>query len=98
MKSLLTAGDVVGEKIAIQPFWDDYKDELKSTIADIKNLGGAEAGHVTAGKFLEHFVDYPWIHLDIASLAFLQKEYIYHKAGGTGIGVRLLVNFIANYQ
>ena len=98
MKSLLTVGDVVGEKIAIQPFWDDYRDELKSTIADIKNLGGAEAGHVTAGKFLEHFVDYPWIHLDIASLAFLQKEYIYHKAGGTGIGVRLLVNFIANYQ
>ena len=61
MRKLLTSGNLVGERVAVQPFWDDYKDELNSTVADIKNLGGAEAGHITAGKFLEHFVAYPWM-------------------------------------
>ena len=55
--------------------------------------GGAEAGHITAGKFLEHFVAYPWMHLDIAGSAFLKQDYVYHKKGGTGVGVRLLVAF-----
>jgi len=96
MKGLLKAGNIVGERVAVQPFWDDYQDELKSTVADIKNLGGAEAGHITAGKFLEHFVDYPWIHLDIAGSAFLQQDYLYHKRGGTGLGVRILVEFLTN--
>ena len=84
------------ERIAVQPFWDDYKDELKSSVADIKNLGGAEAGHITAGKFLEYFVDYPWIHLDIAGAAFFKQDYLYNKTGGTGFGVRLLVDFLTN--
>jgi len=97
MKSLMDIGDALGERVVPQPFWDDYKDELKSAIADIKNLGGIDSGHITAGKFLEYFVDYPWIHLDIAGLAFLQNDYLYHKKGGTGIGVRLLTNFIYNY-
>tara|TARA_B100000579_G_scaffold307138_1_gene256924 strand:+ start:26841 stop:28220 length:1380 start_codon:yes stop_codon:yes gene_type:complete len=96
MQELIKSGNVVGERIVVQPFWDDYKDELKSSIADIKNLGGAEAGHITAGKFLEYFVDYPWIHLDIAGAAFLQQDYLYHKTGGTGFGVRLLVDFLIN--
>jgi len=80
--------------VVVQPFWDDYKDELKSMVADIKNLGGMEAGHITAGKFLEYFVSYPWIHLDIAGSAFLKQDYLYHKAGGTGVGVRLLTAFL----
>ena len=93
MKQLLISGNLVGERVAVQPFWDDYKDELNSSVADIKNLGGAEAGHITAGKFLEHFVAYPWMHLDIAGSAFLKQDYIYQKKGGTGVGVRLLVAF-----
>ena len=93
MKQLLISGNLVGERVAVQPFWDDYKDELNSSVADIKNLGGAESGHITAGKFLEHFVAYPWMHLDIAGLAFLKQDYIYQKRGGTGVGVRLLVAF-----
>jgi len=93
MQKLIKTGNLVGERVVVQPFWDDYKDELKSPVADIKNLGGAEAGHITAGKFLEYFVDYPWIHLDIAGAAFLQQDYLYHKKGGTGIGVRLLTAF-----
>ena len=96
MKSLLDLGNKVGERLAVQPFWDDYKHQLKSSVADIKNLGGAEAGHITAGKFLEHFVDYPWIHFDIAGSAFLQQDYLYHKKGGTGVGVRLLSSFFDN--
>ena len=94
MKSLLSSGNIVGERVVVQPFWDDYKDELISSVADVKNLGGAEAGHITAGKFLEHFVDYPWIHLDIAGVAFLQKNHLYNKQGGTGFAVRLLTHFL----
>ena len=94
MKALLTSGNIVGERVGVQPFWDDYKDELVSSIADIKNLGGSEGGHITAGKFLEHFVDYPWIHLDIAGVAFLQAPYLYNKKGGTGFAVRLLTHFL----
>tara|TARA_Y100001968_G_scaffold313382_1_gene337530 strand:+ start:2531 stop:3940 length:1410 start_codon:yes stop_codon:yes gene_type:complete len=94
MQKLIKTGNLVGERVVVQPFWDDYKDELKSMVADIKNLGGMEAGHITAGKFLEYFVSYPWIHLDIAGSAFLKQDYLYHKAGGTGVGVRLLTAFL----
>ena len=94
MKKLLKSGNIVGERLAVQPFWDDYNNELESPIADIKNLGGPEGGHITAGKFLEHFVDYPWIHLDIAGVAFLQKTHLYKKQGGTGFAVRLLTHFL----
>ena len=94
MKSLLSSGNIVGERVVAQPFWDDYKDELISSVADVKNLGGAEAGHITAGKFLEYFVDYPWIHLDIAGVAFLKKNHLYNKQGGTGFAVRLLTHFL----
>ena len=96
IKGLVQVGDVVGERVVVQPFWDDYKQELESDVADIKNLGGAEAGHITAGKFLEYFVDYPWIHLDIAGSAFLKQDYLYNKKGGTGVGVRLLTRWLEN--
>ena len=98
MNKLLKSGNIVGERVAVQPFWDDYKKELESSVADIKNLGGAEAGHITAGKFLEYFVDYPWIHLDIAGLAFLTSDYLYCRKGGTGAASRLLCHFIHNFK
>ena len=94
MKILLKSGNFVGERVAVQPFWEDYKEELMSSVADLKNLGGPEAGHITAGKFLEQFIDYPWIHLDIAGVAFLQESYLYYKKGGTGIGARLITKFL----
>ena len=78
------------------PLWDEYKEDLKSNIADIKNLGGPYAGAISAGKFLEHFTDYPYIHLDIAGPSFLAKKDSYRSIGGTGVGVRLLFNFITN--
>ena len=96
IKGLVQVGDVVGERVVVQPFWDDYKQELESDVADIKNLGGAEAGHITDGKVLEYFVDYPWIHLDIAGSAFLKQDDLYNRKGGTGVGVRLLTRWLGN--
>jgi leucyl aminopeptidase len=85
------------ERIVQMPFWDDYKEMLKSDIADLKNIGGRMAGSITAGKFLEHFTDYPWIHLDIAGPAYMKKDTDYLTTGGTGVGVRLLFDFFKNY-
>lgn len=91
---LQKAGFRVHERLVEFPLWDEYKKMIKSEIADIKNIGGAEAGAITAGKFLEHFTDYPYVHLDIAGPAFLSKKDSYKPFGGTGIGVRLLYDFI----
>ena len=82
------------ERIVEFPFWDEYKESLKSKIADLKNIGGVDAGAITAGKFLEHFTSYPYIHLDIAAPAFLEKKSGYRGVGGTGVGVRLFYHFI----
>jgi len=87
-------GSLTHERIIEFPFWDEYKESLKSKIADLKNIGGTEAGAITAGKFLEHFTSYPYIHLDIAAPAFLDKRDSYRGEGGTGVGVRLFYNFI----
>lgn len=94
---LQDCGEQVCERIAPFPFWDDYAELLKSEIADLKNIGGPKAGAITAGKFLEHFTDYPWIHLDIAGPAFIDKRDSYRGQGATGIGVRLLFEFAKNY-
>ncbi|MCW3804044.1 leucyl aminopeptidase family protein [Plebeiibacterium marinum] len=81
------------ERVVKFPFWNDYDELIKSDIADIKNLGGREAGAITAGKFLSNFVDFPWIHLDIAGPSFHMKESSYRGKGGSGVGVRLLYHF-----
>jgi leucyl aminopeptidase len=94
MGQLANSGNEVYERIAEMPFWDEYGEMIKSNIADIKNIGGATAGQITAGKFLEHFTNYSWIHLDIAGPAFLDKPSHYRSLGGTGTGVRLLYQFI----
>lgn len=93
-ESLSNSSYEVFERIARFPFWDDYSEMLKSDIADMKNIGGREAGAITAGKFLERFTDYPYIHLDIAGPAFLDFPSSYRLKGGSGVGVRLLYNFI----
>ena len=88
----------VCERIAEFPFWDDYEELLKSEIADLKNIGGKFAGAITAGKFLQHFTEYPWIHLDIAGPAFIDKRDSYRTVGGTGVGVRLLFDFVKGFR
>ena len=91
---LKKSGETVCERIVEFPFWEEYEEMIKSDIADIKNIGGTEGGAITAGKFLEHFTDYPYIHLDVAGPAFIEKPYKYYPSGGTGIAVRLLFSFI----
>lgn len=85
-----------GERTVEFPFWEEYADYMKSDIADLKNLGPIEAGSITAGKFLEHFTDYPWMHFDIAGPAFLTSTYNYRGKWATGYGVRLLFKFVQN--
>lgn len=88
------AGMETYERVVQLPFWDDYFDEMKSKIADLNNLGGGMAGMITAGKFLEYFVKSPYIHMDIAGPAYLEKPQDYRGQGGTGTGIRLLIHFL----
>ena len=90
---LKQAGERVNERLVELPLWEEYDELIKSNIADMKNIGGSEAGAITAGKFLQRFVEYPWIHLDIAGPAFLHAADHYRPAGGTATGVRLLSEF-----
>lgn len=96
-ESLINSAFQVHERLAELPFWEDYGEQIKSDIADIKNIGGNEAGAITAGKFLEHFVDYEWLHIDIAGPSFLSAADSYRGKHATGFGVRLLYNFIKSY-
>jgi leucyl aminopeptidase len=92
-KELEETGWQVFERIARFPFWEDYGELIKSDIADLKNIGGDVAGAITAGKFLEHFTKYPFIHLDIAGVAF-NKSKTYKGKGGSGAGIRLFYEFL----
>ena len=93
-QQLQKSGNIMYERLVELPFWDEFNEDLKSPIADIKNLGNPEGGASSAGKFLERFTDYPWMHLDIAGSAFLNSPYKYYKAGATGFGIRLLYHFL----
>ncbi|MCO7722966.1 leucyl aminopeptidase [Myroides odoratimimus] len=96
--AIIASGYNVHERLAKLPFWDDYKDLLKSNIADMKNIGGRFAGTITAGKFLEHFAKAPYVHMDIAGPAWMDAPRDYKGNGGTGSGVRTLVDFLTNYK
>ncbi|WP_303311746.1 M17 family metallopeptidase [Hymenobacter sp. BT730] len=95
MAALKTAGNRVYERIVEFPLWEEYAEHIKSDIADLANLGKAEAGQISAGKFLERFTEgYPWIHLDIAAPAYLAAPDSYRGKNGTGTAVRLLYDFL----
>ncbi|AYA36621.1 leucyl aminopeptidase [Hymenobacter oligotrophus] len=97
MRELAAAGRRTHERIVEFPLWDEYAEHIKSDIADINNLGKAEAGAISAGKFLERFTEgYPWIHLDIAGPAFLTAPDSYRGKNGTGTAVRLLYSFLTS--
>lgn len=91
---LAECGREVYERVSELPFWDEYGEMIKSKIADVRNIGGREAGAITAGKFLEKFTGYPLIHLDIAGTGLLKKDDHYRLKDGPGSGVRLLATFI----
>ncbi|MFV0506094.1 MAG: leucyl aminopeptidase family protein [Bacteroidales bacterium] len=96
IEEIKSASQRTGERVAELPLWDDYGDALNSEIADIKNLGEPEGGAISAGKFLEFFTDYPWMHIDIAGTAYLPKARGYRPEGGTGEMLRTLVEFIVS--
>lgn len=98
MEQLKKSGERVFERIAEFPFWEDYDELLKSDVADLRNIGGRYAGAITAGKFLEHFTRSPLIHLDIAGPAFNKVRDHYRGKGGSGVGVRLLYDFLKNQK
>jgi leucyl aminopeptidase len=89
------AGEKTGERVWEMPLWEAYYDQIKSDIADMKNTGGRDGGVITAAALLSKFVrDYPWVHLDIAATAWTEKDRPYTPKGATGIGVRLLTQFL----
>jgi leucyl aminopeptidase len=93
-ESLEKSGRIVHERVVRFPFWDDYKKHMLSKIADLKNIGTANAGMISAGKFLETFVKAPYIHMDVAGPTWLDSKENYKGVGGTGCGVRLLYQFV----
>jgi leucyl aminopeptidase len=92
---ILAAGRVAGEKYWPMPLDDEYNEQIKSDIADIKQTGGRDASSVTAAKILEHFVgDAQWAHLDIAGTSYLDSKKNYQEKGATGVGVRTLAELV----
>lgn len=97
-KSVAAAGEQAGEICWPLPAFDEYGEQLKSDIADLQNIGGKEAGAVTAGLFLKAFVkDIPWVHLDIAGTSYTKKPKAYQAKGGTGVAVRTLTHLVKNF-
>lgn len=89
------AGEKTGERVWELPLWEGYYDLIKSDIADMKNTGGRDGGVITAACLLSKFVEnYPWVHLDIAATAWTEKDRPYIPKGATGVGVRLLTQFL----
>jgi leucyl aminopeptidase len=92
---LRAAGDKADERIWPLPMWEDYRELMKSDIADVKNSGGRPAGSISAGWFLKEFVEgFPWAHLDIAGTAYTEREEPGRVKGPTGMGVRLFTEFV----
>ena len=95
-EALKKAGRASGERVWQLPLFDDYFDMLKSEVADFKHAGGRLAGTITAGLFLKQFVNpkTPWVHLDIAGPARMEKSTPDTPSGGTGFGVQLLLKYL----
>jgi leucyl aminopeptidase len=96
-QALRNSGNRQYERLVEYPLWDEYGDMIKSEIADLKNVGGPSGGAITAGKFLEHFTDYPWMHFDIAGVSFATAKRGYMPSGGTAYGMRMVLDFLSNY-
>jgi leucyl aminopeptidase len=95
VEELRAAADRADERIWPLPLWEDYRDLMKSDIADVKNSGGRPAGSISAGWFLREFVEeFPWAHLDIAGTAYTDREDASRVKGPTGVGVRLFSEFL----
>lgn len=98
-QQMRVAGEKTGERVWEMPLWEEYYEQIKSDIADMKNTGGRAGSMITAAALLSKFVQkYPWVHLDIAPTAWTDKERPFTPKGATGIGVRLLTQFLRDYE
>jgi leucyl aminopeptidase len=92
---VLAAGTRAGERLWPLPLIDEYRDGLRSEVADLRNTGPRPGGAITAGLFIREFAgDTPWVHLDIAGVAFTDKDLAYAPKGGVGFGARTLIEFV----
>jgi len=95
IRELIKAGERCGERLWQLPLWEEYSAQIKGDFGDIKNTGGRAAGTITAAAFLQQFADdYTWAHLDIAGTAWADKSTAGSPKGGTGVGVRVLVEYL----
>jgi len=99
LKQIEEASVKTGERVWRMPLWDEYFEYLKSDVADFRNVGTRAAGAIIGGIFLSKFVEkIPWVHLDIAGPASIEKEKPYIPRGGTGVGVRLLLQLLRDWK
>jgi leucyl aminopeptidase len=99
MKRLKNAGETTYERVWQLPLFEEYEKQIKSDIADVKNTGGRWAGSITGGLFLKRFIgNYKWVHLDIAGTAMLEENGDYTFKGASGVGVRLLTEFLRRWK
>jgi leucyl aminopeptidase len=100
MDRIAAAGEATGERVWQLPLWDNYVQMVKSDVADLKNMAGRPAGSITAAAFLKAFAgDYPFAHLDIAGTAWTERpSKPFESTGATGVGVRLLTEFLRTYD
>jgi leucyl aminopeptidase len=95
VEEVRAAGERGGEPGWPLPIWDEYREQIKSDVADVRNTGGRPAGSITAALFLQEFVDgYPWVHLDVAGTAYSQTDLGWLPKGPTGTPVATFVEFI----
>jgi len=93
-KQLEETGHETYERLVHFPLWDEYGDMLKSDVADFKNIGGVLAGQDHGWKIPGKFTAYPWLHLDIAGVAYLNSSQGYKVKISTAVGLRLIYNFL----
>ncbi len=100
VEKLRAAGQTTKERVWPLPLFEEYGEQLKSDVADVQNIGGREAGCITAGFFLSKFVpgDVPWVHIDIAGLDIADKPKAYVPKGATGFGTRLFVELLRQWH
>ncbi len=99
LERVLAAARAEGEKVWPMPLDDDYKETLKSVVADLPNIGNRWGGAITAAMFLKEFADpLPWVHLDIAGTAWLEESKPYLAKGPTGTPLRTLVRLALDWK
>ncbi len=99
MDKLKQAGEKTYERVWEMPIFEEYKEYLKSDVADLKNSGGRNGSLVSSAYFLYKFVNnIPWVHLDIAGTAWIEKDKPYIPKGATGVGIRLIMNLLKDIK